>query len=133
MGLIIGVGSVVRVGGAHHLGSPFGPARLSGKARSCRILSVHSRLVFATCACLHFRFCNFGFCTGVHSFPQLKFQISLAKKKGWAYSHAQIEPGSLKNLTAQLKEGAAAARPLRPQCFGPPAWNLDLPEDIGNP
>jgi predicted nucleic acid-binding protein len=33
------------------------------------------------------------------------------------YSPPQIEPGSLKNFAAQLKEGAAAARQLRPQCF----------------
>jgi len=57
------------------------------------------------------------FCTVVHSFPQLNFQNSLAKKKRVVYRHTQIEPGSLKNLTAQLKEGAAAARPLRPQFF----------------
>ena len=57
------------------------------------------------------------FCTGLHSFPQLSFQNSLAKKKGRVYRRLQIEPGSLKNLTAQLKEGAAAARLLRPQCF----------------
>jgi len=54
------------------------------------------------------------FCTGVHSFPQLNFQISLAKKKRQVYRHTQIGPGSVKNLTAQLKEGAAAARLLRP-------------------
>jgi hypothetical protein len=53
----------------------------------------------------------------MHSFPQGDFQIPLAKKKHWAYSHAQIEPGSLKNFAAQLKEGAAVARPLRPQSF----------------
>ena len=57
------------------------------------------------------------FCTNVHSFPQPGFQIPLAKKNGRVYSVGQIEPGSLKNLTAQLKEGAAAARQLRPQCF----------------
>ena len=57
------------------------------------------------------------FCTNVHSFPQPGFQIPLAKKNGRVYCFAQIEPGSLKNLTAQLKEGAAAARQLRPQCF----------------
>jgi hypothetical protein len=49
----------------------------------------------------------------VHSFPQLRFQIPLAKKKRRVYLDAQIEPGSLKNLTAQLKEGAATARLLR--------------------
>src|SRR5215472_18626275 len=57
------------------------------------------------------------FCTVVHSFPQTKFQIPLAKESARGYSLAQIEPGSLKNLTAQLKEGAAAARQLRPQSF----------------
>jgi hypothetical protein len=57
------------------------------------------------------------FCTGVHSFPQLSFQISLAKKKRRVYRAVQIEPGSLKNLTAQLKEGAAAARLLRLRFF----------------
>ena len=57
------------------------------------------------------------FCTGVHSIPQLKFLISLARKMGEVYRSLQIEPGSLKTLTAQLKEGAAAARPLRPQSF----------------
>jgi len=57
------------------------------------------------------------FCTVVHSFPQLSFQISLARKNLQVYCLAQIEPGSLKNLAAQLNEGAAAARLLRPQCF----------------
>jgi hypothetical protein len=42
----------------------------------------------------------------VHSFPQSKSQIPLAKKKREGYSLAQIEPGSLKNFAAQLKEGA---------------------------
>jgi hypothetical protein len=32
----------------------------------------------------------------------------------------QIEPGSLKNFAAQLKEGARAARFERPQFFSPP-------------
>ena len=53
----------------------------------------------------------------MHSFPQLSFQISLAKKIGQGLFSRQIEPGSLKNLTAQLKEGAAAARLLRPRFF----------------
>src|SRR5207237_9486579 len=57
------------------------------------------------------------FCTTVHSFPHPNFQIPLAKKNGRVYSLTQIEPGSLKNLAAQLKEGAAVARPLRPQSF----------------
>jgi hypothetical protein len=56
----------------------------------------------------------------MHRFPQLSFQISLAKKKRQVYCDAQIEPGSLKNLTAQLKEGAAAARLLRLRFFGVP-------------
>jgi hypothetical protein len=65
---------------------------------------------------------NFGFqisdfCTGMHRFPQLSFQISLARKKRRVYLLVQIEPGSLKNLTAQLKEGAAAARLLRLRFF----------------
>jgi hypothetical protein len=55
----------------------------------------------------------------MHNFPQSSFPISLARKKRQVYLHSQIEPGSLKNLTAQLKEGAAVARPLRPQCFSP--------------
>jgi hypothetical protein len=55
----------------------------------------------------------------VHSFPQGNFQIPLAKKSPQAYCHGQIEPGSLKNFAAQLKEGAAAARLLRPQSFSP--------------
>ena len=62
------------------------------------------------------------FCTTVHSFPQPNFPIPLAKKSARVYSLAQIEPGSLKNLTAQLKEGAAAARQLRPQSFWPHFW-----------
>src|SRR5215472_6661725 len=62
------------------------------------------------------------FCTTVHSFPQPNFPIPLAKKNGRVYALAQIEPGSLKNLTAQLKEGAAAARQLRPQSFWPHSW-----------
>src|SRR5215472_8939980 len=66
------------------------------------------------------------FCTTVHSFPQPNFQIPLAKKNGRVYSLPQIEPGSLKNLTAQLKEGAAAARPLRPQFFWPRFWRGEL-------
>ena len=61
--------------------------------------------------------CGSPFCTIVHSFPQPKFQIRLAKKNGRVYSLGQIEPGSLKNLAAQLKEGAAAARQLRPPFF----------------
>jgi len=40
----------------------------------------------------------------VHSFPQSKLQIPLAKKKRQVYSLAQIEPGSVKNFAAQLKE-----------------------------
>jgi hypothetical protein len=32
----------------------------------------------------------------------------LARPKQQVYSHAQIEPGSLKNFAAQLKEGAVA-------------------------
>ena len=68
------------------------------------------------------------FCTIVHSFPQPKFQIPLAKKNGRVYPLPQIEPGSLKNLTAQLKEGAAAARQLRPQSFL--ALFLALPESL---
>jgi hypothetical protein len=59
-----------------------------------------------------FAFPNFdsrpAFCTAVHSFPQWNLQISLAKKKPRVYRPPQIEPGSLKNLTAQLKEGATA-------------------------
>jgi hypothetical protein len=53
----------------------------------------------------------------VHSFPQPNLPIPLAKKNGRVYALAQVEPGSLKNFTAQLKEGAAAARQLRPQSF----------------
>jgi hypothetical protein len=49
-----------------------------------------------------------AFCTAVHSFPQPILQISLAKKKHQVYRLPQIEPGSLKNLTAQLNEGATA-------------------------
>jgi hypothetical protein len=52
--------------------------------------------------------CRQAFCTAVHSFPQRNFQISLANKKRQVYCSGQIEPGSLKNLTAQLKEGATA-------------------------
>jgi len=52
----------------------------------------------------------------MHSFPQRNFQIPLARKKRWAYAHAQIEPGSLKNFAAQLKEAQ------RPQ--GHCAFNL---------
>jgi hypothetical protein len=48
------------------------------------------------------------FCTIVHSFPQRNFQIPLAKKKRQVYALTQIEPGSLKNFAAQLKEGAMA-------------------------
>lgn len=77
------------------------------------------------------------FCTNVHSFPQPGFQIPLAKENGRVYSLDQIEPGSLKNLTAQLKEGAAAARQLRPQCFWPhsrlKSWvvlSLSVPEQL---
>ena len=33
------------------------------------------------------------------------------------YPADQIEPGSLKNFTAQLKEGAGTARLMRPQFF----------------
>ena len=64
----------------------------------------------------------------MHSFPQPKFQIPLAKKNDRVYPLPQIEPGSLKNLTAQLKEGAAAARRLRPQSFL--ALFLALPESL---
>jgi hypothetical protein len=53
----------------------------------------------------------------MHSFPQANLQIPLAKENIHAYSDAQIGPGSLKNFAAQLKEGAAAARLLRPQSF----------------
>jgi hypothetical protein len=52
--------------------------------------------------------CRSAFCTAVHSFPQRNFQISLANKKHQVYRLAQIEPGSVKNLAAQLKEGAIA-------------------------
>ena len=52
--------------------------------------------------------CRLAFCTVVHSFPQRSFQISLANEKRQVYRFAQIEPGSLKNLAAQLKEGAIA-------------------------
>ena len=38
-----------------------------------------------------------AFCTGVHSFPQKNFAISLASKKDPVYGFTQIEPGSLKN------------------------------------
>jgi hypothetical protein len=48
------------------------------------------------------------FYTAVHSFPQRNLQISLAKKKRQVYSPGQIEPGSLKDFAAQLKEGANA-------------------------
>jgi hypothetical protein len=41
----------------------------------------------------------------------------LPKKKEQVYRLGQIEPGSLKNLTAQWKEGATAERRLRPQSF----------------
>ncbi|PYT80539.1 MAG: hypothetical protein DMG40_12340 [Acidobacteria bacterium] len=54
----------------------------------------------------------------LHSRAQLctdKIADSLAKKNLRVYPLRQIEPGSPKNLTAQLKEGAAAARPLRPR------------------
>jgi len=74
----------------------------------------------------------------VHRFPQAKLQKPLAKKKQQVYSLAQIEPGSLKNFAAQLKEGAAVARPLRPQSFGSlcfsvslsdfPCWDAVLPD-----
>jgi hypothetical protein len=53
----------------------------------------------------------------MHSFPQGDGQIPLAMLQHEVYSHAQIEPGSLKNFAAQLKEGAAAARQLRPRFF----------------
>jgi hypothetical protein len=53
----------------------------------------------------------------LHTFPQPNFQIPLAEKKRQAYPLFQIEPGSLKNFAAQLKEGATAARQLRPQSF----------------
>ena len=36
-----------------------------------------------------------------------------------ALSLRQIEPGSLKNFSAQLKEGAKASRPMRPRFFAP--------------
>jgi hypothetical protein len=52
--------------------------------------------------------CRLAFCTAVHSFPQTSFQILLANKKHQVYRFAQVEPGSLKNLAAQLKEGAIA-------------------------
>src|SRR5579864_2857068 len=42
---------------------------------------------------------------------------SSCQEKAGGLSSRQIEPGSLKNLAAQLKEGAAVARPLRPQSF----------------
>jgi hypothetical protein len=53
----------------------------------------------------------------LHNFPQRNFQKALAKPRGEIYRPSQIEPGSLKNFAAQLKEGAAVARPLRPQSF----------------
>ncbi len=62
------------------------------------------------------------FCTYVHRFPQSNLQKTLANLKREVYSHSQIEPGSVKNFAAQLKEGAAAARQLRPQCFAPRFW-----------
>ena len=52
--------------------------------------------------------CYLAFCTIVHSFPQRSFSISLANKKHRVYRLEQIEPRGLKNLTAQLKEGAIA-------------------------
>jgi hypothetical protein len=44
----------------------------------------------------------------VHSFPQGNTKKPLAKGQWNIYRHAQIEPGSLKNFSAQLKEGAKA-------------------------
>jgi hypothetical protein len=44
-------------------------------------------------------------CTAFH---RETFRFSLPTKKHRVYREAQIEPGSLKNLTAQLKEGATA-------------------------
>ena len=73
------------------------------------------RFFLARFSSLHFPISEF--CTAAHSFPQLKLEISLAKKKDQVYRLGQIEPGGLKNLTAQLKEGATAERRLRPQSF----------------
>jgi hypothetical protein len=44
----------------------------------------------------------------MHTNPQVRFEKPLAKQKRRAYSPFQIEPGSLKNFAAQLKEGAIA-------------------------
>ena len=51
------------------------------------------------------------FCTIVHTFPQWK---PLAKPKGEVYAARQIEPRSLRNFAAQLKEGATAEGLMRP-------------------
>ena len=53
-------------------------------------------------------FCPGHFCTVMHSDPQVRFEKPLAKKKFRAYCLYQIEPGSVKNFAAQLKEGAIA-------------------------
>jgi hypothetical protein len=42
------------------------------------------------------------FCTIVHSFPQLNFQISLAKKNGQVYALAQIEQLRPQSFTLAL-------------------------------
>jgi hypothetical protein len=44
----------------------------------------------------------------MHSFPQGSSEKPLAKAQWSIYCHAQIEPGGLKNFSAQLKEGAKA-------------------------
>lgn len=41
------------------------------------------------------------FCTAVHSFPQRRFEIPLARENYEVYPLARIEPESFKNFAAQ--------------------------------
>jgi hypothetical protein len=59
----------------------------------------------------------------LHSHPQLSTANQPETSCQLAFQgllSTQIEPGSLKNFAAQLKEGARAARFERPQFFSPP-------------
>jgi hypothetical protein len=66
----------------------------------------------------------------LHSHAQLStenLRETSCQENGLGILSPQIEPGGLKNFAAQLKEGARAARFMRPRFFLPPRFPLSIP------
>jgi len=67
---------------------------------------------------LPFSICDFRILHRHTQLSTVEFSDSSCQENWVGLLSRQIEPGSFKNFAAQLNEGAAAARLLRPQFFG---------------